>query len=99
MFTSPGKVGWDATATGTAGADTGHEGESTEDLGHRAMIIYRDTGGLFGGATFGGSTIEVKDSINQAAYGDHIFVRDILSGKVPPPKITGHLIEMLNGGR
>jgi lipid-binding SYLF domain-containing protein len=99
LFTSPGKMTFDATATGTAGADTGREGETTGSLERRAMIIYKETGGLFGGATFGGTSIEVKDEINQAAYGDHVYVRDILAGKVQAPRSAKRLDEILTNGR
>src|SRR5471030_1650195 len=85
QFVGQGKMKWDATATGTAGPDTGVESESTRDLEKRDVLVYRDSGGLFGGATFGGSSIEVKDEINQLAYGPHLRVRDILEGKVPVP--------------
>jgi lipid-binding SYLF domain-containing protein len=97
LFTSPGKTTFDATATGTAGADTAHEGETTQDLEHHAMIIYRDTGGLFGGATLGGTSVAVDDDVNQDAYGDHIYVRQILSNHVPKPASAGRLYAMLNG--
>jgi lipid-binding SYLF domain-containing protein len=99
LFTSSGKMTFDATATGTAGADTGREGETTENLERRSMIIYKETGGLFGGATFGGTSVEVKDEINQRAYGDNIYVRDILAHKVPAPRSAAHLYEILNSGR
>jgi lipid-binding SYLF domain-containing protein len=99
MFTSPGKVTFDAQATGTAGDDTAHEGESTDELRHHAMIIYKETGGLYGGATLGGTSVQVDDDCNQEAYGDGIYVRDILSGKVTKPGSAGHLYSLLDGGR
>ncbi len=99
LFTSAGKTAFDATATGTAGADTAREGESTQDLERHAMIIYRDTGGLFGGATLGGTSVAVDDDVNQAAYGAHIYIRDILSNHVPRPRSTGRLYALLNGNR
>ncbi len=99
QFVGTGKLKWDATATGTAGDDTGVEGASTRDLEKRAIIVYRDSGGIFGGATFGGSTIEVKNEINQQAYGENIYVRDILEGKVPLPKSSERLYHLLDGKR
>jgi len=99
QFVGESKTKWDATATGTAGGDTGVEGESTHSLEKRAVIVYRDSGGIFGGATFGGSSIEVKNEINQNAYGEHIFVRDILEGKVQPPKSADRLYSLLDGKR
>jgi len=99
QFVGNGKAKWDATATGTVGEDTGVESQSTRDLERRAVLVYRDSGGLFGGATFGGSTIEVKDEINQQAYGEHIHVRDILEGRVPVPQSAERLYSLLDGKR
>jgi lipid-binding SYLF domain-containing protein len=99
MFTSPGKVTLDATATGTAGADTAREGASTDRLRRQAMIIYKETGGVYGGATLGGTSVQVDDDCNQAAYGDGVYVRQILSGKVPKPQSAGHLYALLGGTR
>jgi lipid-binding SYLF domain-containing protein len=99
QFVGQGKIKWDATATGTAGGDTGMESESTRDLERRDVLVYRDSGGLFGGATFGGSSIEVKTEINQMAYGPHIHVRDILDGTVQPPATAQRLYDLLDGKR
>jgi lipid-binding SYLF domain-containing protein len=63
------------------------------------VIVYRDSGGIFGGATFGGSSVETKNSVNQDTYGAHIYVRDIFEGKVPPPREAHRLYELLNGQR
>lgn len=97
QFVGEGKMKWDATASGTAGADTGVASESTRDLEQRAVLIYRESGGLFGGATLGGSSIEVKDEINEEAYGEHVHVRDILEGRVPLPDTAHGLYHMLDG--
>lgn len=99
QFVGEGKVKWDATATGTAGADTGVESQSTRDLEKRDVLVYRDSGGIFGGATFGGSSIEVKNEINREAYGEHIHVRDILEGRVPVPTNAQRLYDLLDGKR
>jgi len=99
QFLGEGKIKWDATATGTAGGDTGTESETTRNLEKRDVLVYRDSGGLFGGATFGGSSIEVKNEINQDAYGDHIHVRDIIDGTVPPPKLAERLYDLIDGKR
>lgn len=99
QFVGEGKMKWDATATGTAGTDTGVESESTRDLEKHDVLVYRDSGGLFGGATFGGSSIEVKNEINHEAYGEHIHVRDILEGRVPAPQNAQRLYDLLDGKR
>jgi lipid-binding SYLF domain-containing protein len=97
QFFGQGKVKWDATATGTAGGDTGVQSESTRSLEARDVLVYRDSGGLFGGATFGGSSIEVKSEINQQEYGPHTHVRDILEGKVAPPPEAQRLYDLIDG--
>ncbi len=97
QFVGEGKMKWDATATGTAGSDTGVESQSTRDLEKRDVLVYRDSGGLFGGATFGGSSIEVKTEINHMAYGPSGTVRNILEGKVTPPPTAQRLYDLLDG--
>jgi lipid-binding SYLF domain-containing protein len=99
QFIGSGKMKWDATATGTAGDDTGVESETTRDLEKRDVLVYRDSGGLFGGATFGGSSIEVKSEINREAYGDLYHVRDILEGRTPLPASAQRLYDLLDGKR
>jgi SH3 domain-containing YSC84-like protein 1 len=99
QFMNEGKFKWDATATGTAGDDTAMQSESTRDLERRDVLVYRESGGLYGGATFGGSTIEAKDEINEDAYGDGTRVRDILEGKVQPPPRAQRLYDLLDGKR
>jgi lipid-binding SYLF domain-containing protein len=99
QFVNEGKVKWDATATGTAGEDTASESESTRDLEKHAVLVYRDSGGLFGGATLGGSSIEVDNDVNQKAYGPHVYVRDILEGTVPVPPYAQRLYSLLDGKR
>ena len=99
QFVGNGKVRLDATANGTAGEDTATASESTRELEARAVLVYRDSGGLFGGATIGGSSVEVQDEINQIAYGEHVHVRDILDGSVAIPKDADRLYAFLNGQR
>lgn len=96
-FTTPGKFQWDAGASGTAGPDSGTEKVSTSDLERRDIVVYKDSGGLYGGATFGGSVIESKDEINQKAYGENVHMKDILNGTIPAPKSTNRLYLLLDG--
>jgi lipid-binding SYLF domain-containing protein len=96
-FTGSGKLDWDATATGTAGSDTGTDRVTTSDLEHRDIVVYKDTGGIFGGATLGGTSVERKESINQEAYGDDVRTSDILNGKVKPPASAARLYNLLDG--
>ena len=96
QFTSSGKMDWNATATGTAGPDTGTAKVSTTDLEHRDIVVYKDSGGVFGGATLGGTSVERKDTINQEAYGDDVRTRNILNGTVQPPKSATRLYDLLD---
>lgn len=97
QFAGSGKVKWDATAMGTAGSNTAVERESTVELSRNAVVIYSDSGGIFGGATFGGTTIETKDAVNHDTYGEHVYVRDIFAGKVHMPDEAKRLIALLDG--
>lgn len=97
-FTSPGKLAWNAAASGTAGADT-----ETEQVGGLLsdvdVKIYKESGGLFGGATFGGASLRIQEDRIKSAYGPSIFIRDILSGKVPAPEFANRLYLLLSGKR
>lgn len=95
-FTSSGKVDWNAAASGTAGSDSATDKVSTNDLENREIIVYKDTSGIFGGATFGGTSVERKDKINQMAYGDDVFMKNILNGTVTPPKSATQLYILLD---
>jgi lipid-binding SYLF domain-containing protein len=95
-FTTTGKVVWNGTATGTAGSDTGTEKVSTNDLEHREVVVYKDSGGVFGGATLGGTSVERKDAINQQAYGDNVRTKNILNGTVQSPKSASRLDILLD---
>jgi lipid-binding SYLF domain-containing protein len=95
-FTSPGKMNWDATASGTVGSSTGTEKLSTTELEHREIVVYKDSGGVFGGATFGGTSIERKDKINREAYGAGVREKNILNGTVAAPKSASRLYELLD---
>jgi lipid-binding SYLF domain-containing protein len=98
QFLNTGKVKFDATAAGTAGNDNAVEGQSTRNLEQHAVLVYRESGGLFGGATLGGSSIDVADEINRDFYGPQVYVRTILEGRVPPPRQADHLYALLNTG-
>jgi lipid-binding SYLF domain-containing protein len=96
-FTGSGKMNFDATASGTAGSTTATERVSTSELSRREVIVYKDSGGVFGGAVLGGTSIERQSSVNRAAYGDPVRVRNILDGTVPAPQYATPLYILLNG--
>ena len=97
MFTREGKIAWDAQASGVAGEESATEGVT--DAERQPIIVYESTDGIYGGATFGGTTVSLNDRVNQQAYGRHVFIRDILNGKVKPPKSARRLYELLQGKR
>jgi lipid-binding SYLF domain-containing protein len=96
-FTGSGKMTWNATATGTAGSTTGTEKVTTAELERRDIVVYKDTDGVFGGATLGSTTVERKNSINEEAYGDNVRARNILNGSVPHPASASRLYVLLDG--
>jgi SH3 domain-containing YSC84-like protein 1 len=98
VFTKPGKLAWNAKATGTAGADekTEQKGGLFSDLDVR---IYQETEGLYGGATFGGTSISIIDDALQDAYGEDMGVQDVLEGKAKTPDYAARLVGMLDGKR
>jgi SH3 domain-containing YSC84-like protein 1 len=97
-FTNPGKLEWNATASGTAGTDTQTEqvGGLLSDLD---VKIYKQSDGLYGGATIGGGTIRIQNDRIKKAYGSSIYVRDIVEGKVKTPDYAAQLYKLLNGKR
>lgn len=97
LFTTPGKIAWDAQATGIAGEE--HATERVTDLKDRPVIVYQSTDGVYGGATLGGTTISLNDKVNKQAYGRNVYIKDILDGKVKRPKYADRLYELLAGSR
>lgn len=97
LFTSDGKTKWDATAAGTLGGDTVRQSQS--ELAKLPILIYQTSSGVFGGATFGGTSIGADLDANRKAYGNLTTVRDILGGKVKAPAGADALYKILNGKR
>lgn len=74
-------------ARGTAGdASTGTEGSLTET--NRAVLIYTDRKGLYGGAAVKGSTIMADEKANAAYYGQYLTTKEILFDKKAKPTDT-----------
>lgn len=96
-FTSAEKMTWNATVSGTAGSTTETEKISTTELEHRDIVVYKESSGLFAGATFGGTTIGSEKTINRQAYGDDVRMKNILNGNVDAPKSADRLYLLLNG--
>ena len=95
-FTTKGKTTLNATASGTAGAETATAKATDTDLSQQELVVYKDTDGVFGGATLGETSVERKDLINQDAYGNNVLEQDILSGQVQPTKSAARLYAIVN---
>lgn len=98
LFTRAGKLAWNGTASGTAGKTSGTENEGGL-LSDQDVTVYKETNGLFGGATIGGAALDVQGDRIQAAYGGGTSVRDILDGRAKVPDYAAHLYQLLDGKR
>jgi lipid-binding SYLF domain-containing protein len=97
-FTSAGKLAWDGAASGTAGNDSGTE-VAGGLLSDKDVVIYKDSAGLYGGATFGGASLNIAEDAIKKGYGKDIYVRDILDNKVKMPEYAAKLVNLLDGKR
>jgi len=97
-FTNPGKIGWSASASGTAGQDTERE-QKGGLLSDVDVKMYEQTQGLYAGAVFGGASLAIDQNSLTQAYGTNIYVRDILEGRVKTPASAERLVALLNGSR
>ncbi|MCC6392305.1 MAG: lipid-binding SYLF domain-containing protein [Bryobacterales bacterium] len=71
----------------------GRAASAETDAFMRAEILsYSHSNGVFAGVAIKGSTLRPDDSENAALYGRQVSHRDILTGKVPPPKAARALI-------
>lgn len=95
-FIFPTDSNWNATASSTIGDDTNTERAATNDIQQGSIIVYKDSNGLFGGATLGGSFIDRRDDINRSIYGRKADIHDILKGRVQPPKSAKRLYRLLD---
>ncbi|MDZ4744223.1 MAG: lipid-binding SYLF domain-containing protein [Verrucomicrobiota bacterium] len=96
IFTQSGKLNWNATASGTVGSDSGseHKGGMLSD---QDVTIYKETDGLYGGATIGGAELNIQTDRIDSAYGQGVTVSEILSRKVNVPDYSRHLYEFMDG--
>jgi lipid-binding SYLF domain-containing protein len=97
-FTNPGKIGWSASASGTAGSDTERE-QKGGLLSDVDVKMYEQTEGLYAGAVFGGTSLAIDQNSLTQAYGANVYVRDILEGRVKTPASAERLVSLLNGKR
>lgn len=93
-FLSGTEVKWDAAAQGTVGPE--HIAEGNDAATAAAVYIYTQTGGVYGGATIGGTTLRTDNKLNTAAYPD-LSLSDLIAGKGTRPREAAKLYELLNG--
>ena len=60
-----------------------------------AIYTYSRSKGLFAGASLEGAVIATQKDSNARYYGRPVRSRDILSGRVPPPRKAAHLLAQL----
>jgi lipid-binding SYLF domain-containing protein len=84
-----------ADAAAMAGP-VGREAAAKTDAVMRAQILsYSRSRGLFAGVTLNGSTLRSDDEDNAKLYGRPVSHKEILMGKVPPPKAAAPLYASL----
>lgn len=92
-------MGSEFTFGGDAGAMAGPVGRSASaktDAYMTAQILsYSRSRGLFAGVTLNGSTLRSDDEDNVKLYGRAVSHKEILMGKVPPPKVAAPLYASL----
>lgn len=94
-FTGEGKTTWEALAGGTGG--TLSDGVSASTLDELPVRVYRTSAGAYGGATFGGSSVNGDREANRAAYGT-ASPDEIFAGKAKKaPSATERLHAALKG--
>ena len=78
-------------ARGTAG-DSSAGAEGNVATKERAILVYDDRAGLFGGAALKGGSLSPDTDANRVYYGEAVTVKDILfDNKVKPTEAAGKL--------
>ncbi|KAI9199591.1 uncharacterized protein BJ171DRAFT_518015 [Polychytrium aggregatum] len=84
LSVAAGPIGRNAEASGTYGG------------GFTAVYSYSKTKGLFAGVSLEGSVIIERKETNASFYHRQISAKEILSGRVPPPRQAEELYRALN---
>jgi len=95
LFSSDSAVNWEAAAAATAGPD--HVSEESSKITDAPIYVYSRSDGAFAGATVGGTNISTAVDVNHGSYGYKTLTKDILGGKVKPPKGSQQLYQLLKG--
>ena len=96
VFTHSGQLKWGATASGTSGPDSASVGKGGS-LTDQDVKVYKQSDGVYGGATVGGAALSLNDKFLHEAYGSQTSVSDLIAGKVPMPEYAKPLIRLLQG--
>ena len=79
-----------------AGGPVGRTATAQTDAQMHAQILsYSRSRGAFAGISLDGSTLRPDDDDNKAIYGKAVTPKEILSGAVPAPASSKHLIDTL----
>ena len=93
LISSKFTIGADAAA---AAGPVGRTAAAQTDAQMRAEILtYSRSRGVFAGVSLDGATMRPDDDANKNIYGSQMENRDILNGKVPPPKVAEELLATL----
>lgn len=88
------KVGADAAV---AAGPVGREATAQTDITMRAeMLAWSRARGVFAGISLQGSTLRDDGGENKELYGREIDNREVVTGKVPPPKAADNLMKALS---
>jgi lipid-binding SYLF domain-containing protein len=83
-------------AAAAAGPVGGSASANTDVLMTAEMISYSRSKGLFAGLSLEGATLRPDGAENKKLYGHEMSNRDILSGKVVPPRGARGIVALLN---
>jgi lipid-binding SYLF domain-containing protein len=70
-------------------------GAATEGTMNAKILSYTLSRGVFAGATAGGASIRQDLDENKEMYGEPLTTREIINGKMKPPRAAAELIELL----
>ncbi len=82
-----------AVAAGPVG---GSAAANTDVLMNAELISYSRSKGLFAGVSLEGATLRPDGGENKKLYGREVSNREVLSGKVPPPRGARGFVALLN---
>lgn len=93
LIDDAGEVGGEAQ--GTAGDSSTNAGETYRE-DDQAVLVYSDTKGLYGGATFKGGAVSPSEKDNMRYYGEYVVVDEILfKKKVEPTELSKALAKKI----